>query len=195
MKTKQGKIEFAKRYVLMCRFCNNTPVDPIDQQIYEGLLSEYSIADVIVGINGAMKSWSNTNRLIPVAEIIKHIHGGENAIEDHAIIQSHLVLNSIKTIGRYQTVRFEDRTTSAVITQLFGGWVKMCSELTNDTEKWFLKDFEKAYKAYKRKGIEYNGNLIGLVDSTNEEKGIEYNNEPVLIGYDNKLKQIENKGE
>ena len=195
MKTKQGKTEFAKRYVLICKFCNNTPVDPKNQQIYETLLSEYSISDVITGVNGAMKSWANTNRLIPVAEIIKHIHGGEHAIEDQAIIQSHLVLNSIKTIGRYQTVRFSDRTTSAVITRLFGGWVKMCSELEADKEKWFLRDFQAAYKAYKRQNIGYDGNLIGLVDATNEERGIEYKNDPVMIGYDNEQKQIENKGE
>ena len=191
MKTKQGKIEFAKRYVLMCKYCGGMAVDPATQQIYEALLSEYNIADVIVGINGAMKHWPHTNRLIPAEEIIKHIHGGENSVEDHAIIQSHLVLNSIKTIGRYQTVRFEDRTTSAVITQLFGGWVKMCSELEADKEKWFLKDFQAAYKAYKRQNIGYEGNLIGLVDATNEERSIEYKTEPVLIGYDNKQKQIE----
>ena len=115
-------------------------------------------------------------------EIIELISGGTGKIEDIAQVQADLVINTIRKIGSYQSVEFKDPVTTAVIQQSFGGWIKMCLELMEPSEKWFRKDFANAYQVYFRQGIQRNGHLAGLIETDNMTRGhLEFIPDPKIV--------------
>lgn len=127
-------------------------------------------------------------------EIIEFATGGQGKIEDVAQIQADIVVNTIRKIGTYRSVKFKDTITNAVVLNCFGGWIKICSELLEQNEQWFRKDFVKYYQAYSRQNIRSNEVLTGYINAENESRGfISHMLEPVLI-YDfdvDNLKLIE----
>ena len=115
-------------------------------------------------------------------EIIEFIGGGPGKLEDIAQVQADLVINAIRKIGSYRSVGFKDPVTTAVIQQSFGGWIKICLELMETSEKWFRKDFINSYQAYFRQGIKSNGHLAGLIETDNMTRGhLEFIPDPVMV--------------
>ena len=146
---------------------------------YHTALAKYPLCDVAAAIETAI----STCRFFPrPAELIEIITGGARHLEDMAIVEANKTLAAVKRIGRYTSVCFSDPITQAVICGVFGGWVKMCADLTSDTEKWFLKDFEKTYRAYARQKITQSGRLVGLIEANNSASGIKTDTPVVLIG-------------
>ena len=123
-----------------------------------------------------------------IAEFIEHLAGSP---EDQAISEATRTLAAIKSIGHNESVAFDNPTTQAVIQQGFGGWVKMCCELRENDEKWFIKDFCKIYQAYARQKIEVRGHLAGEIEAHNSAHGyFDHIKPPLLIGDKEKAKQI-----
>ena len=115
-------------------------------------------------------------------EIIELIGGGPGKLEDVAQLQADLVVSAIRKIGSYQSVKFKDPVTTAVIQQSFGGWIKICLELMETSEKWFRKDFISAYQTYFRQGIKSSGHLSGLVETDNMTRGhLEFIPDPLMV--------------
>ncbi len=148
-------------------------------EIYFKILEKYEVEQVKNAIEKAMEQL----KWFPKpAEIIEFIGGGPNKLEDFAQVQADLVINTIRKIGSYQSVEFKDPVTTAVIQQSFGGWIKMCLELTETSEKWFRKDFVNAYHAYFRQGIKINGHLAGLIETDNMTRGhLEFIPDPKMV--------------
>ncbi|WP_300157092.1 DUF6475 domain-containing protein [Solidesulfovibrio sp.] len=94
-----------------------------------------------------------------VAEFLEHLQGG--SCDDKAEVEAGKVIRAIEQHGGYTSVAFDDPVTQAVIAQGFGGWAKMCEELSAAEEKWFRKDFAKMYAAYARQRVEVFGHLPG----------------------------------
>jgi hypothetical protein len=125
-------------------------------------------------------------------ELIEFITGGQQGIEDRATLEGLSVIDAIKRHGVYQTVRFDDGVTNAVINEGFGGWIKLCREMTPETEKWFIKDFVTMYRVFSRNGRTYSGNLSGMIEMKNAALGFnDHIPEPFVIGYNGK-KLIDN---
>lgn len=123
-----------------------------------------------------------------VAEFLEHIYGDP---ESKALVQATRVLEAIKRIGGNATVAFDDPTTQAVIKSGFGGWVKLCNEILEDTEKWFIKDFCKIYQSYMKEGVKHFGRLAGRTEMANFASGyLEHIPELVLIGDKAEAKKI-----
>ncbi len=125
-------------------------------------------------------------------EIIELIGDGPGKLEDRAEYQASEVVWAVKHIGHYRSVQFSDLVTAAVIQQCYGGWIQLCSELNQDEEKWFRKDFVKYYRAYSNQGIAYNGHLVGYIEAANITGGYdEHIPEPLLVDGFRRQKQIE----
>ena len=101
-------------------------------------------------------------------ELIELVTGVSGNLEDRACVEAGNVLQAVKRVGAYNSVKFDDPVTQAVISQGFGGWVKLCNELKSTEEKWFQKDFVRIYQAYAREGIKHNGHLAGQIETEND---------------------------
>ena len=151
-------------------------------------LQNLSIDEVQAAAMEIIKSRKFT-KMPTVAEFLQYT--GEGSIEDKALVEAAKVLKAIKTIGPYNSVVFDDATTQAVISQVFGGWVQMCGDLTVDDEKWFQKDFAKAWAAYRRQRIELRGHMMGIAESENLSLGYdEWIEPPQIVGNASKALQI-----
>lgn len=105
-------------------------------------------------------------------------------VEDVAQVEAGKVLNAIATVGVYNSVVFDDPFTVAVISQGYGGWIKLCSEMTEDKKGVFLGQFRKMYVAYRNRGVRAEiPKLPGLLERDNCANGLlEYVPEHVFVG-------------
>lgn len=128
------------------------------------------------------------NSMPTVADFLEHIGGG-NA-EDKAEIEAGKVVEAVRSVGAYRSVVFDDPVTMAVISRAFGGWVRLCQNMTDREEKFFRREFKQAYGSYSRQGIREGGALLGLSESQNVGRGLEYRESPRLIGDNAKAQQV-----
>ena len=127
----------------------------------------------------------------PPAELREMVLGPPEKLENLALIESSKVVEAVKRYGGNKSVVFDDPVTMAVIQQVFGGWERMSGEMTLDQEKWWRKEFVKAYQAYSRSGIKAYGVLYGILDRCNDSAGFGMA-PPVLIGDREKALQVMN---
>ena len=125
-----------------------------------------------------------------VAELLEHLHGG--SAEDKAEVEAGKVLTAISEHGSYTSVVFDEAVTQAVIVQAYGGWVKLCADCgTEESEKWFRKDFARIWAAYSRQGVQRHGYLPGRIELANGGKGcLNDIPVPVLIGNPDKARAV-----
>ena len=128
------------------------------------------------------------NSMPTVADFLEHIGGG-NA-EDKAEIEAGKVVEAVRSVGAYRSVVFDDPVTMAVISRAFGGWVRLCQNMTDREEKFFRREFKQAYGSYSRQGIREGGALLGISESQNVGRGLEYREAPRLIGDNAKAQQV-----
>ena len=128
------------------------------------------------------------NSMPTVADFLEHIGGG-NA-EDKAEIEAGKVVEAVRSVGAYRSVVFDDPVTMAVISRAFGGWVRLCQNMTDREEKFFRREFKQAYGSYSRQGIREGGALLGISESQNVGMGLEYREAPRLIGDNAKAQQV-----
>lgn len=179
-------------------FCNaiGTLAELYDKELsefsiaaYFETLKGYSIEDVEHAISHAMGTLKFFPKPVELIEIITG--GGAQNIEDRAQAQALKVLETVRRVGGYSSVQFSDPVTTAVVKQGFGGWSKLCAELLEDQEKWWLKDFTKIYQAYTRQGMKEHGHLAGHTEIANSAKGYEFA-PPILIGGEDEYKKLPN---
>jgi len=130
-------------------------------------LTEFKIEQLESACLHLLKTRKYT-KMPTVAEILEGIHGDT---DDWAAIEAVQVLKAIKQIGGGQSVTFGDLVTMSVIKNSFGGWVQLCTTLKGDDEKWFLKDFAKAYRVHSRSGMKETEHLPGIVETENGSRG------------------------
>lgn len=181
----EDKIRFAEIMAGVAENFNATLSKPGLSLRFEAL-REYSIQAVEKAAHAILRSRKYTS-MPTVAEFLEYLGG--SSTEDLACIEGVKVLNAVKQVGPYRSVVFDDAVTQAVIQHSFGGWEKINAELTMDNEKWFLKDFEKAYKAFSRQGIKLHGKLLGISDHQNMIRGYKVA-EPKMIGEASKAMHV-----
>lgn len=116
-------------------------------------------------------------------------------LDDIANVEAAKVLNAIHRHGSYESVCFDDPVTQAVISQCFSGWPKMCLDLVESEEKWFLKDFAKLYASFAKAKIELRGRLAGQFEIENTANGFGFDQDVKYIGDIERAKHIENKAD
>ena len=90
---------------------------------------------------------------------------GKNKSSLHAWVQ---VTRAMFLYGRYQTVKFEDRTINRVISDM-GGWPWICDQNLN--EPWTQKEFERRYLEAGHYSDDFDEPLHGLIELDNRERG------------------------
>jgi hypothetical protein len=159
--------------------------------VYWDIFKEYPLDKFKVAMNQVVRSC----RFFPKPAEILEFMGGNVSLQDEATKEAMLVIESMRRIGAYSSVRFENPVTNAVVLQGFGGWQKICDESFEENNKWFIKDFISIYKSYKSSGIERKGVLPGIIQTDNEKLGYEHDGHPILISdtllQDSEVKQLE----
>lgn len=174
---EQDKSRFASALIATASVFDKA-ITPQLTEIYFRTLASFTFEEVERGISQAMK----TLRFFPKpAELIDAITGGQVALEDRAHVEATRVLTAIKEVGTYESVYFDDPVTQAVIAQHFGGWHRL-ADMREDGEKWFIKDFAKAYASFARAGIKENSALPGRAEINNNFRGYEHRGRPAIIG-------------
>jgi hypothetical protein len=90
------------------------------------------------------------------------------------------VLEAVKRIGPYQSVKFPDLVIHGVI-EAMGGWVQLGGMLT-DEEKWKQREFERLYQILETSRGANQEYLPGIVEIDNAARGFHQAVEPVLLG-------------
>ncbi len=141
------------------------------QKSYFEILSEYTIDQVRDAFNRACRQC----KFFPKpAEIIEFITGTGADVEAIAHKEAAKVLEAIRRIGGYNSVKFDDPTTAAVILYGFGGWEKLCNDRLESENKWFIIEFVKLYKSYKATRMEVRHSLGGIWENNNLKFPHEY---------------------
>ena len=159
-------------------------------EIYFRALEKFTIVEVEQGIS---KACSSLKFFPKPVELIEAITGGSGNLADKAMIEACRVLEAIKNIGTYTTVCFDDPITQAVIVQQFGGWAKF-SDMLEENEKWFIKDFCAGYQAFARQNVRHYGALPGISMGQNALTGRERGDKTVYIGNVQKAKAVHAQG-
>lgn len=166
-------------------------MNPTDtaQAMWFSLLSDFSLDEVIRGLNDFLRSTDQFKPKHPQpSDIIKMIEG---SAQDKSIFAWTKVIKAIKHVGAYQSVVFDDPIVHAVISDL-GGWAAMCRVI--DKELPFkAKEFQVRYNAYKGKVDKYPAKLIGIADHSNSVDGFK-EGAPILIGNETKALQVLESG-
>lgn len=157
-------------------------------KMYFQALSQFDIVQFQAAVGNAMM----TMKFFPKpVELIELITGGPSSTADTAEVEFAKVVDAVRKHGAYQTVRFDDPVTTAVILRGFGGWVKICDDMTEDQTKWFRKDFVRMYTAFKNQGVVLRENLIGIHDAQNQVAGyLSEKQAPLAIGDQRNFKLI-----
>jgi hypothetical protein len=143
-------------------------------------------------VSAAFSDLVRQSKFFPApAELREMVLGPPEKLEDLALIESSKVVEAVKRYGGNKSVVFDDPVTMAVIQQVFGGWERMSGEMTLDQEKWWRKEFVKAYQAYARSGIKAYGVLYGILDRCNDSAGFDMA-PPVLIGDRERAMKVKN---
>jgi hypothetical protein len=121
-------------------------------------------------------------KYFPKPAEIPLLASGSKSIDEAADAKALFVLETVKRVGGYQTVKFDDPVIPAVISRRFGGWARLCAELIEENEKWFLRDFASAYKAMSHTAAGPAPELIGRHEMQNRNANIKSDSQPVQIG-------------
>lgn len=111
------------------------------------------------------------------ADIVRFIEGNG---ETRALKAWTIVEKTMRQVGIYQSVVFDDCLIHAVIEEM-GGWVKLCS-MTLEDLPYQTREFQKRYMAFViKKPLRYPGTLYGLsaLENTKNNYDVEL---PLLIG-------------
>lgn len=184
--TEDDEIEFGK---IMLGVAENAGVEISDAGMdmrFEAL-SSYSINEIRqVALELVKRRAYHT--MPTVGEFIDILEGRPS---DKAAIEAEYVLNAIKRIGHDRSVVFTDPVTASVISDTFGGWVKLCKDLLADNEKWFIKNFIDSYMIHLRSNVVTVTTLLGTSDIENSAKGYKkWVKNPVVIGKNETQKKI-----
>ena len=131
------------------------------QYAYRDIFRGYSIDEFSAAMNQAVR----VCKFFPKPAEILEFMGGNLSIQDEGTKEALVVIETMRNISAYETVKFENPITNAVVLQGFGGWQKMCNEMVEESNKWFIKDFVSIYRAYKGAKIESYSEMPGIAQS------------------------------
>jgi len=172
---KDQRKRFLQGLAGLCQL-HNRKVTKQMAKMYFFALGHFDIEDVL----RAMVAAVSMNKFFPKpSEIIEIMQGSP---EDVAEVEASKVWKAITHVGGNQSVVFDNPVTSAVVEYGFGGWVKLCSEMRMDEEKWFRKGFVKTYTAFSRQNVQHFGELAGRAAISNAAHCKPHHESLALIG-------------
>ena len=123
------------------------------------------------------------------ADVVREIDGGT---EDRALLAWTKTFNTIKSVGCWDTVVFDDWKIHAVISEM-GGWVTLCKMQTKEAP-FKEKEFVTRYRSI-RSARPYPKAMIGTIEAHNRPLGYtEHIPAARLIGDAGKCKEVMHGG-
>lgn len=174
----------------------NRKVSSLLLETYWQCLKTYSFAQVKQAILNTLQNPDRQKWGMPTpADLIVLIQGDSHS---HALNAWSQVVTAIRTVGRYDSVVFDNQIIHCVIRDM-GGWVYLCQQ--PEKELAFLRhEFEKHYRDYQGKPFStYPRSLKGSLEHDNDVQGFsQIPPDPILIGdakraltvYTNGTKQV-----
>jgi hypothetical protein len=118
----------------------------------------------------ALKRFSRESKEFPSPAAVRGFAGTVGLSDnDRATIAWSKVRESIRKVGGYSTVTFDDPIINAAIRDM-GGWVMLCETDSVDM-KWREQDFRRIYGAIAKAGIGDASPLAGICERTNAKLG------------------------
>lgn len=157
--------------------------------IYEDCLSKFSDQQILRAISEAARTLRFFPKPVELVELI------EGKSEDRAVEAWGVVLKAIKTIGKYQSIMFEDGKIAHVV-EMMGGWIELCSMRADETSIKSAQ-FQKMYRACS--GEYDQKQLAGICEHQRALEGTRWQDRlpdlrPLLIGSNgNGIMQIDRK--
>jgi hypothetical protein len=178
----KDEAKFKEYLTALCEI-HDKKISPLLVSLYWKVLEQFTDEQCI----RAFKALIYETRYFPKpVEFIEAIRGKNGDRATAAWIE---VLETVKRVGHYQSVRFSDPVIHAAIESM-GGWVRVAGDMKADDEKWKQKEFERLYDVMSRnprdKMPEY---LPGLCEIQNATNGYDHKADVVMIG-GNEQKQI-----
>lgn len=162
------------------------PVSDLKMELYFSSLKDLTIEY----LNRAVNILCNTKviKTFPLPAEIREAALGNS--EDQAEEAFEILIGTIKSVGPYRSVEFQDGIIGRVVSEM-GGW-EAVNDWAEDDRKWNRKNFCDLYRSFARRGIGHEPvKCIGISENYNiDNKGkfkkplAEYgvSDEPVRIG-------------
>jgi len=143
------------------------------KEIFKKIIGEYpeeKIRKMTINLIRVRK-YSNFPK---VAEMVEIIEGNK---EEECELAWICLRKKMEEEGYYNSVKFPEFPAISGVIETWGGWPKVCEDMTEEQEKWIKKEFIKIYPLIKKKGNypEYNP---GYFEITNSRKG--YDNHKMI---------------
>lgn len=185
--TSADKVRFAEIMSAMAELYEMSLSDVV-MEIWFKTLEEFPVDTISAAVFDYMKN-PDVGRYKPKpADIIKMLSG---TTSDAACLAWTKVDKSIRMIGDYQSVVFDDAIIHKVITDM-GGWVGFGDK---EEKEWpfIAKDFQHRYRIYAGRGgvLESPNKLIGIHEDANVKQGFD-SEPPVMIGNKDKAQKVLN---
>lgn len=128
----------------------------------------------------------DNGQFLPKPADVVRLIGGTTV--DSALEAWSAVDNAIRTVGTYRSVVFADPIIHKVI-QDMGGWVALGNK-KEDEWAFVAKEFQTRYRGIKTTGqpVDAPKQLTGIAAQQNGLAGIQYTEQPILIGKRNDTK-------
>ncbi len=138
------------------------PVSEFKMDIYFSSLQDLTIQQLNKAVNVLART--KTIKTFPLpAEIIEAAVGNS---EDEAEAAFEVLRESIRSVGAYRSVEFQDGIIGRVVKEM-GGWEKVC-DWYEDELKWNRKNFCDLYRSFVRRGIGHEPvKCIGICEDSN----------------------------
>jgi len=175
--------------VLSELFDGSKEISEAKMSIYWESLKDFPLKDIKKAVGTIIRGRVYPSLPKP-AEIIQAITG---SMEERAVKAWIQVLETVKRIGPWQSVRFSDPVIHAVV-EYMGGWPELGNMLSHE-EKWKRQEFEKLYSIMSERG-KYPPYLPGIIEIQNNANGYkEYIPDPIAIEEGGKWGVLEIEGE
>ncbi len=177
---RQDELKFAELMTILAEvYDDGRPPSKLKMEVYYRALEQFDIEAIEKAVKGLI--YTRTTASFPKpGEIIQEIRG---TVSNQATMAWIDVLETVKRVGHYQSVKFADPVIHSVI-EAMGGWVRLAGDMTLDEEKWTQKEFEKLYEVLAKNPREKLEYLPGLIEIQNAANGYKVESGVVKIGYE-----------
>lgn len=153
-------LRFTRTMIVVAEYYNRQISDAVILLYWHGL-NKYSIEQIETTAQRHM-AHPDTGMYFPkIADFVRLLEGGS---KDNAAIAWSKVESTVKHIGTYRDVVFDDPIIHAVIRDM-GGWIQL-GDKTLDEWPFIGNDFKARYAAYRSQGlsVRYPASLRGRVN-------------------------------
>lgn len=146
--------------------------------VYWGALQPHDLAVVREAMNRHVTNPDNGQFMPKPADLIRMMQGSS---QDKALQAWHKVDKTLRTVGPYRSVVFDDPLIHRVLHEM-GGWIALATK-TEDEWPFVAREFEHRYRAFagRQETPEYLPLLVGMAEAENRRTR-QLCEAPLLVG-------------